>query len=96
MGLHLSRSIRIIRRTFENRSFQQNVKACYSVSSAYVEGQSLLFFSRAPEKWGYRTPTSKSGVYPKVTPMDMPIFSKTVREFHENVPIVFFSLVYLK
>jgi len=31
-------------------------KAGYSVSSVYVEGQSLLFFSHAPEKWGVRYP----------------------------------------
>jgi len=37
------------------------VKARYSISSVYVEGQSLLFFSHAPKKWGYSTPTPKSG-----------------------------------
>jgi len=42
--------------TFENRSFERLFKACYSVSSVYVEGQSLLFFCLAPEKWGIRYP----------------------------------------
>jgi len=41
--------------------FPTTVKACYSVSSVYVEGQSLLFFSHVPEKLGYGTPTPKSG-----------------------------------
>jgi len=63
--------------TFENRSFEfrTTVKACYTVSSVYVEGQSLLYFCHAPEKWGYGpygTPTPKSGGTrtppPKVTP----------------------------
>ena len=32
------------------------IEAGYSVSSVYVEGQSLLFFCLAPEKWGGHVP----------------------------------------
>jgi len=41
------------------------VKAGYSVSSVNFEGQSLLFFSHAPEKWGVRySPLQKVGDTP--------------------------------
>ena len=58
MGLHLSCSIRrpMMRLKIE---VLNDFKAGYSVSSVYVEGQSLLFFSHAPEKWGVRYPHSK-------------------------------------
>ena len=41
--------------------FRTTLKVCYSVSSVYVEGQSLLFFCHAPDKWGYGTATPKIG-----------------------------------
>ena len=70
--LHSSRSIRMIRLKIE---VSTSTKACYSVCSVYFEGQSLLFFCHAPEKWGYGSPPSKKWGYayppysPKVTPM---------------------------
>ena len=36
------------------------IEAGYSVSSVYVEGQSLLFFCLAPEKWGGGTRTPRT------------------------------------
>ena len=58
MGLHLSRSI-YVSYVWKSKFW---TKACYSVSLVYIEGQSLLFFCHAPEKWEYGTPTQKSGV----------------------------------
>ena len=54
MDLHLSRSISACD-TFENRSCERLWKPVI----VYVEGQSLLFFSHAPEKWEVRYPHSK-------------------------------------
>jgi len=39
--------------------FRTTVKACYGVSSVYVEEQSQLFFCHAPEKWGGGTRTPR-------------------------------------
>jgi len=68
MSLHFNRSIRMI--YVWKTKFWTTVKACYSVSSRYVKGLSLLFFCHAPEKWGVRYPNLKKlGVrVPSVSP----------------------------